>query len=248
MLYLQAEHAELLNYQSISTACYAIEWPISEVSVFLEPFQVFTLGMADALSISHKYMYSCENVVSMPEPEDKNTEELTPEELAHTHLPEQMMYKIQTADAEDADTDDVRHPPQTIRTNEFRCLYFELKPDEKIDWHTHVPDLDEVNLCLEGRAKYTMEREDGSHQTLEIGPMEFVYVPGGARNKIEVVGDHPHKSLSVAKFDSVARLEALEDASGTEGAATEQTEWPDSLFVDRKRDEVVAKNDDLVSN
>ncbi len=193
-------------------------------------------------------MYSCEHVVSMSEPEDKNTEDLTPEELAHTHLPEQMMYKIQTADAEGADTDDVQHPPQTIRTNEIRCLYFELKPDEKIDWHTHVPDLDEVNLCLEGRAKYTMEREDGSHQTLEIGPMEFVYVPGGARNKIEVVGDQPHKSLSVAKFDSVARLEALEDASGTEGAATEQTEWPDSLFVDRKRDEVVAKNDDLVSN
>jgi mannose-6-phosphate isomerase-like protein (cupin superfamily) len=180
-------------------------------------------------------------------PNNGDERDLTPEELAHTHLPEQTMYRVQTADAEGADADDVRHRPQTIRTNEFRCLYFELGPDEQIDWHTHVPDLDEVNLCLEGRAKYTLEREDGSHQTLEIGPMEFVYVPGGARNKIEVVGDRPHRSLSVATFGSVARLEALEDASGTAGAATEQTEWPDSLFVDRKRDEVVAKNDDLVS-
>lgn len=182
----------------------------------------------------------------MAEPTEQNDAELTPEELAHTNLPEQMMYKIQTAGAEGADADDIHHPPQTIRTNEFRCLYFELEPDETIDWHTHVPDLDEVNLCLEGRAKYTLEREDGSYQTLKIGPMEFVYVPGGARNEIEVVGDQTHRSLSVAKFVSVARLEALEGKP--EHAAPEDTDWPDSLFVDRKRNEVVAKNEDLVSN
>lgn len=182
----------------------------------------------------------------MVEPTDQNDVDLTPEELVHTHLPEQMMYKIQTAAAEGADAEDVHHPPQTIRTNEFRCLYFELEPDETIDWHTHVPDFDEVNLCLEGRAKYTLEREDGSYQTLEVGPMEFVYVPGGARNKIEVVGDQTHRSLSVARFVSVARLEALEGK--TESAAPGDTDWPDSLFVDRKRDEVVAKNEDLVSN
>ncbi|MDZ5812901.1 hypothetical protein U4E84_16295 [Halorubrum sp. AD140] len=181
----------------------------------------------------------------MAEPNEQHDTELTPEELAHTHLPEQTMYKIQTAGAEGADADDIQHPPQTIRTNELRCLYFELEPDETIDWHTHVPDLDEVNLCLEGRAKYTLEREDGSYQTLEIGPMEFVYVPGGARNKIEVVGDQTHRSLSVAKSVSVARLEALEGK--TEQAAPGDTDWPDSLFVDRKRDEIVAKNENLVS-
>ncbi|MFC7057113.1 hypothetical protein [Halovenus salina] len=102
-----------------------------------------------------------------------------------------------------------------------------------------------MNLCLDGRAKYTLEREDGSHQTLVVEPMEFVYVPGGARNKIEVVGDQTHRSLSVARAASVARLEALDGSDGDEG--TRETEWTDSLFVDRKRDEVVAKNEDLVS-
>ncbi|WP_267162848.1 cupin domain-containing protein [Halovenus salina] len=171
--------------------------------------------------------------------------DVTPEELAYSQLPEQTMYKIQTAQADGADADDVAHPPQTIRTNELRCLYFELRPDEKLDWHTHTPGLDEVNLCLDGRAKYTLEREDGSHQTLVVEPMEFVYVPGGARNKIEVVGDQTHRSLSVARAASVARLEALDGSDGDEG--TRETEWTDSLFVDRKRDEVVAKNEDLVS-
>ena len=171
---------------------------------------------------------------------------LTPEELDHAHLPEQTMYKIQTPRVDEVDPESVRMP-QTIRTNEFRVLYFEIGPSEQIDWHTHVPGLDEVNLCLTGRAKYTLEREDGSHQTLEIGPMEFVYVPGGARHKIEATGEETHRSVSMARFDSVARLEALEDVSGSGETETDESGWRDALFVDRKRDEVVAKNDEVVS-
>ncbi|MDB9302038.1 cupin domain-containing protein [Halorubrum sp. CGM5_25_10-8B] len=175
----------------------------------------------------------------------KNDSNLTPEDLAHKHLPEQTMYKVQTPEAHEGDSEGVRHSPLIIRTNEFRLLYFELGPSGEIDWHTHVPGLDEVNLCLEGRARYTLEREDGSHQTLEIGPMEFVYVPGGARHKIEAIGGQAHRSLSAARFDTAARLENLEDVS--EESDTDGSEWEDALFVDRKRDEVVAKDDTLVS-
>lgn len=177
----------------------------------------------------------------------KDDSELTPEDLAHEHLPEQTMYKVQTPEAHGANSEDVRHSPLIIRTNEFRLLYFELEPSGQIDWHTHVPGLDEVNLCLEGRARYTLEREDGSHQTLEIGPMEFVYVPGGARHKIESIGEQAHRSLSAAKFDTGARLEDLEDGSETAETDADSPEWQDALFVDRKRDEVVAKDDTLVS-
>ncbi|RLM63306.1 cupin domain-containing protein [Halorubrum sp. Atlit-26R] len=175
----------------------------------------------------------------------KNDSDLTPEDLAHKYLPEQTMYKVQTPEAHGEDPEGVRHSPLIIRTNEFRLLYFELGPSGEIDWHTHVPGLDEVNLCLEGRARYTLEREDGSHQTLEIGPMEFVYVPGGARHKIEAIDGQAHRSLSAAKFDTAARLENLEDVS--EESDTGGSKWQDALFVDRKRDEVVAKDDTLVS-
>lgn len=180
----------------------------------------------------------------------KDDSELTPEQRAHEHLPEQTMYKIQTPEADGADSDAARHSPLIIRTNEFRLLYFELDPSGQIDWHTHVPGLDEVNLCLEGRVRYTLEREDGSHQTMTLDPMEFVYVPGGARHKIETVGEQVHRSLSAAKFDTVARLEALEDVAGTEETEetdTDGSEWQDALFVDRKRDEVVARDETLVS-
>lgn len=173
--------------------------------------------------------------------------ELTPEELARTHLPDQTMYKIGTEHSEDTDSEGVRSTPLVIRTNEFRLLYFEMEPSEKIDWHTHAPGLDEVNLCLNGQARYILEREDGSHQTLEIGPMEFVYVPGGARHKIEAIGERCHESLSAAKFDTVARLEALEDDTDTDATDTDETEWQDALFVDRKRNEVVALDENYVS-
>jgi hypothetical protein len=60
-------------------------------------------------------------------------------------------------------------------------------------------------------------------------------------------------SLSVVQVDAVARLEASGDTSGADGSDgpaegdSDTMEWQDALFVDRERDRVVGKNDDLVS-
>ncbi len=166
---------------------------------------------------------------------------LTPEKLAATHLPEQKMFKVCAEDASSVEQveGEVRTRP-LFTTNELVLLYFEMEPSGMIDWHTHVPDMDEVSMGLEGRARYTLERADGSHQSIEIGPMEFAYLPGGARNKIEAVGDRPHKGIVVHKSTSVARLESLEDS-------TEGSDWPMALWIDRLRDEVVTKDEDAVS-
>ncbi|MFB6253611.1 MAG: cupin domain-containing protein [Halobacteriaceae archaeon] len=175
---------------------------------------------------------------------DRERPPLTPEDIDHSHLPDQTMYKIQM---ESEQSEGVRAYPLTIRTNEFRLLYFELEPSDGIDWHTHTPGFDEVNLCLSGRAKYTLEREDGSYQTLEINPMEFVYLPGGARHKIEVVGNEVHRSLSAAKFDTAARLEVLENNSDSDDTMEGTSPPKDVLWVDRKRDEVVEKDENLIT-
>ena len=171
------------------------------------------------------------------EPEDRQS--LTPETLDYTHLPEQTMYKIRTEDAASFDQggEDVQTYPLCI-TNEFKLLYFEMEPGATIGWHTHVPSFDEVCLCLDGRARYTLQREDDSHQVIEIDPMEFVYVPGGARHKIESVGDQRHEGLVAMPSNPVARVEMLE------GEAPYRIEdWPVALWVDRQRDEVVTKDE-----
>ncbi|MFC7189987.1 cupin domain-containing protein [Halocatena marina] len=168
---------------------------------------------------------------------------LTPERLSHAHLPEQKMYKVRAEEASSVEQVEgqVRAYP-LFTTNDLVLLYFEMGPSGMIDWHTHVPNMDEVSMCLEGRARYTLEREDGSHQTIEVGPMEFVYLPGGARNKIETVGEQVHKGMVIHRPVSVARLENLEDFTPSDG-----DDWPMALWIDRKRDEVLEKDEDAVS-
>ncbi|MFC6757722.1 MULTISPECIES: cupin domain-containing protein [Haloarcula] len=169
--------------------------------------------------------------------------DLTPQELDHTHLPDQTMYKIDVAAASHFEQggEDIETYPLAI-TNEFKLLYFEMAPGATIDWHTHTPAFDEVCLCLAGEARFTLEREDGSHQVLEAEPRESMYIPGGARHKIEAVGDERHEGLVAMPSDPVARVEMLEGA-----APYRMEDWPVALWVDRKRDEVVEKDDDAVS-
>jgi quercetin dioxygenase-like cupin family protein len=175
-------------------------------------------------------------------PEDTDRGELTPPEIDHTHLPDQTMYRIELGEATHfAQGNDVRTYPVCI-TNEFKLLYFEMDPGGRIDWHTHAPNFDEVCMGLSGRARYTLEREDGSHQTLDVGPREFVYLPGGARHEIKTVGDTRHEGLVATPADPVARLEMVEGAS-----PYRIEDWPVALWVDRKRDEVVMQDTDAVT-
>lgn len=174
--------------------------------------------------------------------DSQDIEGLTPPEIDHTHLPDQTMYKINLEGADHfGQSDEVRTWPVCI-TNEFKLLYFEIDAGGRIDWHTHTPSFDEICMCLGGRARYTLEQEDGDYQTLDIEEQEFVYLPGGARHKIEAIGDSRHEGLVAMPSDPVARLEMLEGAS-----PYRIEDWPVALWVDRKRDEVVLKETDAVS-
>lgn len=173
--------------------------------------------------------------------ESEDRPHLTPKEIDHTHLPDQTMYKISIEDAGSFGFEHVTTYPVVI-TNEFKLLYFEMEPPGGIDWHTHAPGLDQVNLCLEGDVRYTLEQEDGSEQVLELEPMELVYLPAGARHKIEAFGDQLHRGMTMYQSEPVARLEMLEGFGGYHFE-----DWPVSLWVDRMRDEVVKLDENAVS-
>jgi quercetin dioxygenase-like cupin family protein len=169
--------------------------------------------------------------------------ELTPTDLDYTHLPDQTMYKVEPDRASHFGQEGgtVRTYPLFV-TNDFTLLYFEMDPGGTIEWHTHAPSFDEVCLCLDGRAIYTLQREDGTHQRLVLDAREFVYVPAGARHTIEAGPDRPHEGLVVMPSNRVGRLELLEGAS-----PYETDDWPVALWVDRARDEVVERDTDAVS-
>ncbi|MHC3379713.1 cupin domain-containing protein [Haloarcula sp. H-GB5] len=174
---------------------------------------------------------------------DEAERPLTPASLDYTHLPEQTMYKVSLDDASHFEQggDDIRTYPVCF-TNEFKLLYFEMDPGAVIDWHTHAPSFDEVCLCLDGAARYTLEREDGDEQVLRAEQREFVYLPGGARHKIETIGETTHQGLVAMPPDSVGRLELLEGDGPAQTA-----DWPVALWVDRIRDEVVRKDENAVT-
>jgi len=166
---------------------------------------------------------------------------MTPPEVDHTHLPDQTAYKIEIDKADNFAFENVRTFPLVI-TNEIKLLYFEMTSPGGIDWHTHAPALDQINMCLEGTGRIVLEQEDGTEQTLDFKPMELVYIPAGARHKLEAVGDEIFKGLSIYKFEPVARLEMFEGFG-----AYHFDEWPVALWVDRKRDEVVKIDENAVS-
>ncbi|WP_241431714.1 hypothetical protein [Haloarcula vallismortis] len=62
----------------------------------------------------------------MPQRDD-DAHDLTPQELDHTHLPDQTMYKITLSDAAHFEQggDAIRTYPVCV-TNEFKLLYFEM--------------------------------------------------------------------------------------------------------------------------
>jgi len=166
---------------------------------------------------------------------------LTPPDIDHTHLPDQTAYKVDIEEAGNFSFERVTTYPVMI-TNEIKFLYFKMEPPGGIGWHTHSPQLDQINMCLEGHGRITLEKEDGSEQVIDFKPMELVYLPAGARHKLEAVGDDLFTGISVYQFESLARLEMLEGFSDYHF-----DDWPVALWVDRKRDEVVKIDDAAVT-
>lgn len=173
------------------------------------------------------------------EERDDGKPHMTPPEIDYTHLPEQTAYGVDIENAGYFEFENVRTYP-VVLTNEFKFLYYELTPPGGIDWHTHGPSIDQVNYCLEGHGRMTLEQEDGTEQAVDFEEHQLVYIPAGARHKLEAVGDELFKGISVYQHEPLARLEMLEGFHGYDSI----TDWPVAVWVDRQRDELVKLDED----
>lgn len=168
---------------------------------------------------------------------------LFPEVQNFSEYPEQKAYKIDIESSPAFDLDSVQSHP-LVWTNEMHVFMFEGEPGSGIDWHTHMPDQDQINIVIQGQAKYTLEQEDGEMQELELDAGQVVYLPGGARHKVEHIGDERVKQISIYKAVSVPRSEMMD---GEEYDNYDTDEFPVALWIDRIRDEIVMKDDESVS-
>lgn len=172
---------------------------------------------------------------------------MLPEDLNYDQVPDQTGYLVDIDDSKRfqllPEWDNSMMCRLPVFTNDIKFTVIEGDPGDVINRHTHTPDLDQINVCIEGEIEFTIEQEDGSEQVIRAEPGQIVYVPAGARHSVEVVGDEPNRTFSIYKHNHVARMEILEqDWNGYD-----MDVWPISLWVDVMRDEVVEKDEDAVS-
>lgn len=163
------------------------------------------------------------------------------ENINYAAMPDQTGYIADLDEVEGFDLGTCRSHP-IMFTNEYSTFLITGDPGDYFDWHTHVADMDQVIVCLDGKARYRLKQEDGSEQHLDLEPYEMLYLPGGATHRVEVIGDEHHKELVVMKDMFIPRLEMYD----ADFDYYDKEDWPIALWVDRTRDEVVQINEDAV--
>lgn len=175
-------------------------------------------------------------------------------EKDYSVLPEQQAYKIKPDDCpvitepgalEDEESNqEIR---ETVITNDFHVTYTTGEPGDIIPWHTHMPSLYQVLITLEGECIWYYKDNDGEEQSIHAEPGDIVYLPGGAENKVEVVGEDSHTHIGIYPKVPIPRVEQLVgDAENT----YDPWELSDSIVglrIDTDNDEVRHMDEDAVS-
>lgn len=155
-------------------------------------------------------------------------------------LPDQLAYRILIDEVDHFDLNTTQAYP-LIFTTDFKCFLLEGSPGDRIEWHRHMPNVDEVIIVLEGQLKCSLRQEDGM-QDIEIYPDELLYLPGGAEHELEVIGEVDHRSFVVFPSTRVDREELLQAGDHP----YDPDDRPVALWVDRERNDVVAIDEDAV--
>lgn len=162
-------------------------------------------------------------------------------------LPEQQPFKVRVEDspliaeaASVGDDETAMEIRSTILTNDIITTWTEGDPGAIIPWHSHSPEMYQILVNIEGRCVWEYRDNDGEVQSIEGGPGELIYLPAGAENRVEVVGDDRHMHLGILKRPRVPRIEHL---IGDTSHLYDPKEFPAALVIDDMNDRVVRRND-----
>lgn len=138
------------------------------------------------------------------------------DKVNYKNLPKQQGYKIDLSkldmDSYQLYSDDSVATPGVVRAfggNEFHITYKQADPGHTIPWHLHSPTNYQVALPITGEFKWFYKDNSGNERSTTIGAGEMAYLPPGAYNKLEVVGDERHEAFVVERESGVPRIEHL---------------------------------------
>lgn len=173
-------------------------------------------------------------------------------DVNYQNLPKQQGYVIDISKL-DFESYDL-HPDQDIKTpnavrafgsNDFHIGWNrDCEPGTIIPWHAHTPSQYQVGIVLKGKIKWSYKDNDGEEHSVVFGEDEIAYLPAGAVNQVEVVGDEPADFLFIEKETGVPRLEHLVGESDSAYDPWEDPVW--GLWLDNYRGEVWEIDEDAV--
>lgn len=144
-------------------------------------------------------------------------------EINFKNLPHQEGFKVDLSkigsydlhpDEDDYELKDAGEPVisksgRAFGSNDMHVSWIEGEPGEAIPWHTHTPIMYQLYVPFQGRVAVNYKDNDGEPHRTEAGPEELVYLPPGAHNKIELIGDEDVKLMVIEYETLITRVEHL---------------------------------------
>jgi quercetin dioxygenase-like cupin family protein len=129
-----------------------------------------------------------------------------------------------------------------IGTNEIGVHWATAEPGDVVDWHTHAPDHYQLSITIEGKNRWYYKDNNDEVKSVDVEAGEALYLPGGAENKLEVLGDERHTHLSIVPQRYMMRMEyhMLKDYN------LPSQSYDRALTIDNLRDKVVHMDKEAV--
>lgn len=154
------------------------------------------------------------------------------DDLNRSVLPEQKIWKVDATQSPGQSIGTGLTAYNPVVTKKFFHQWVEGEPGDYIDWHTHMPSMWIVSVVIDGRYRWRYMDADGEERAVEAGPGEVLCMPGGLENRVEIIGDEPHRHFSTIRYPPVTRLEQLLDQ---ENANYDPRDVPAGLRFDEDR-------------
>lgn len=160
-------------------------------------------------------------------------------------LPKQQAFKVHAPDAPDLVEgvgDNLKTVHSVMLTNDIYVTWTTGQPGDVFPVHSHMPEMYQILTTIKGRCVWYYKDNEGNEQSIEAGPGDVVYLPGGAENRVEVIGDEEHIHIGSYPRVRVPRVEQLT------GVVPDEVENPKDFRVgvdfDNVRDEYHEIHDD----
>jgi mannose-6-phosphate isomerase-like protein (cupin superfamily) len=94
-----------------------------------------------------------------------------------------------------------------MRAGTVDIVFVEMPVGTVLPWHTHEPHTSQIYWVLNGELRTNYKDNDGEKHSIEVSAedQKLVYLPAGAHNQLESIGDETLRVLSIKENGGTVR-------------------------------------------